>query len=606
MTNANWKNDPGSGVWNTADNWDPAGVPTGIAAFANSSQTAISFSTSDEANVAAIVFSQGASSYTFGFGTTSNTPALTITGRGIVNESGIAQHFVVASIGVRYTEPQLSFTNSASAGDSNMHYSAGPESLTQGYGGGIIGFHNTATAGYASFTVRTGAGTPPQHGSTVGGEVSFSDDSTAHNASFTIYGSLSLTDGDTFGNVVFHDNAKAHKASFTNIGGTVANGDGGNTQFYDYSTADTGLYHNRGATCGEANGGDVAFDGVAKAGTGKFYNHAATKAGGYGGVTSFNNNENWSDPSLAAAHADHGQFHNYGATGTDKGGGGHTEFTAKYGSPTGGHGTFLNFGSELDKYSTAGHTVLSVAHSSGPADEFTYTDYYPTAGNGVFCNHPGASGGYTEFTVYEDENRHEHPKKDKVTVSNSTCYPTAGDATFYNLGGESLGVLGGYTSFRKISTADNATLIAYAGSGGGGGGQIQFFDTSSGGTAAITIHGTNGGADSGALDLTGHTGELSTGSLSVNGGVIKTSVGNSTTTLALSRDLVLNSRVATFEFKQGDGYAPATTYILLSAPNLGSGFSKDQFTGNFIGLAAPSFKIVGNELQVVFNPTPVD
>ena len=86
-----------------------------------------------------------------------------------------------------------------------------------------------------------------------------------------------------------------------------------------------------------------------------------------------------SNPQLAAANADQGWFVNYGASGSGQGGGGHTEFTAKYGSPTAGNGTFLNCGSAIDDYSSAGHTIFSVSISSGDGDGDGDGDYFPTA-----------------------------------------------------------------------------------------------------------------------------------------------------------------------------------------------------------------------------------
>ena len=217
-------------------------MPNGTATFVTSTHPVISFSTKDKAEIEAIVFSSSAVPFTLTFGTTSNTPALKVTGAGITNDSPYRQHIHVAASAVGPSDPQLCFANLASAGGSNMGYYVGPEDLATGKGGGVIAFRDTASAGSAFFIVRTGGGTPHEPGSTVGGEVSFSHESHAATATFTIYGSLSTTDGDTFGNVVFHKKAKAHRATFTNKGATVAKGDGGNTQFYDHSNADNGLY----------------------------------------------------------------------------------------------------------------------------------------------------------------------------------------------------------------------------------------------------------------------------------------------------------------------------------------------------------------------------
>jgi len=161
------------------------------------------------------------------------------------------QSFIVAAASSGYKQPQLKFTNAASAGGDNLFYCAGPGG-EQDAGGGVISFCDKATAGSASFKVWTGAAAPPEH-STVGGEVSFSDATSAGSARFIIYDTLG-SDGDTFGNTVFHDTATADNATFTNVGGTVSDGDGGKIVFYDDAsggTAKVELFGN-----GELNIGD--------------------------------------------------------------------------------------------------------------------------------------------------------------------------------------------------------------------------------------------------------------------------------------------------------------------------------------------------------------
>ena len=170
---------------------------------------------------------------------------MTISGQGVSKPSGETQSFIVACAGYSYKNSQLQFIKSANAGGENVSYTVEP-ATPEGYGGGVLGFSDKASAGSAVFTVRTGAGTPPKHNSTVGAKVRFADSPTAANAAFVIYGSTSLTDGDTFGNVVFHQVATASLAMFINKGGTVAAGDGGNTQFYNNSTAANAVFHNEG------------------------------------------------------------------------------------------------------------------------------------------------------------------------------------------------------------------------------------------------------------------------------------------------------------------------------------------------------------------------
>ncbi|WP_428604507.1 hypothetical protein [Sedimenticola sp.] len=570
MSTSTWNTQPATGEWNAATNWTPSEAPTNTATFATSSQTTITFSATGEATVGNIEFTDNASAFTFTFGP-SATPPLTITGQGISNRSRAQQSFIVAATSSGYKDPQLKFINSASAGGDDMFYCAGPET-EQGYGGGVICFCDNSTAGSATFKVWTGAGTPPKH-STVGGEVSFCDSSSASTAHFKIYGTLG-TDGDTFGNVVFHDTATAANATFINVGGTVSGGDGGNTQFYGNSSAAYGIYNNYGGTYSKANGGDVAFDATADGGHGHYYNHAAKAAGAYGGVTSFNNNP----PHMTnqGASAGHGTYFNYGAREGEQGGGGHLEFSAKYGSPTGANATIANYGSTIASKSSAGHTVFSINLP---------TDYYPTAGNATIWNHPGVSegtaAGFTEFSVYG--------------TGAGSHVPTAGDGTFFNLGGYTPKATGGYTVFSGTSSAGNATLIAYGGTHGGYGGRIVFYGESSGGTAKVELFGN------GALDIGDHLKGLTIGALELTGGIIVTQLGTETTGLTVSGELTLKSSQANFSFwkKDDGGFSLNTPYTILTNANL-SMFTAEQFSGNSIEGVEPTFSIVGNDLQVSF------
>lgn len=579
---ATWAAQPATGDWNTAANWTPAAVPKGTATFGTSSQSGITFQAGSSATVDAIVFASGAAGYTFTFNAPApNAPALTISGAGVTNNSATSQRVVVASSAQNYHQAQLVFTNAASAGGSNMLYSAGP-ATPDAAGGGVIGFYGTSTAGAASFVITTGAGTPPKTNSTVGGEVGFSDSSNAGTAQFNVYGSTSTTDGDTFGNAVFHDKSSAAAAVFTNQGGTVNGGDGGNTQFYNNATAANGLFHNMGGTVKGANGGDVAFDGTSTAATGHFHNYAATASGGYGGVTSFNNNAPSMPENTQAASAGNGLFYNYGAKASGQGGG-HTFFTGKYGSATGANGTFVNYGGNVaGTGSTAGHTVFSI---SLPAK---YGEYCPDAGEGVFWNFPGmvagAAGGYTEFTVYADPGT-------PITGSKG---PTAGNATCMNLGAVIAGAQGGQTQFGGTADAANAQLIATGGVNGGQGGAIVFSSVSSGGSAAVNL------AGNGTLDISGHSAPgVSIKDLDLWGGVIVVSLGTNTTCLAVSGTLGILGGPVAFGFKAGSGFAPNTTYTILTASNLSS-FGANQFMGNAVNGAAPTFTIVGNALEVTF------
>lgn len=578
MSASTWNAQPGSGDWDTAGNWTPLGIPTTQACFGDSSQTLIGFSQAAGSTVGSIAFAAGAPGYTFWFGAPSpSSPTLEINGAGVSNASMSQQSFIVAATSAGYQSPQLRFSNRASAGAANNFYCAGPASV-QDAGGGVIRFVGHSSAGTARFMAWTGAGTPPKSGSTVGGEISFGDFASAESASFVIHGSLG-SDGDTFGNAVFHDQSTAASASFTNIGGTVPTGDGGNTQFYDHSSAASAHFHNQGGSCGQANGGDVAFDDTADAGHGHFYNYAAPAQGAYGGVTSFNNNPK--PVAVGGASAGSGHYFNFGARHGEQGGGGHTEFTAKYGCPSAANGCFHNYGSDIGSSSSAGHTIFSIKQPSS---------YFPTAGSASFYNHPaalaGGAAGYTEFTVYTSS------QAGASQAGAGGQMPTAAQGRFYNLGAYQSGAAGGYTLFANGASAGNAVLLAYGGTQGGGGGRIVFRYGASGGTASVYL------ADNAELDLSEQGGALGLANLDLAGGTLRVTLGANPTSLSLSGQLALRGSTS-FAFQDG-GISAGTPYTLLSAPNLAD-FSAAQFNGNPVAGLAPTFAIVGNALQVTFD-----
>src|SRR5438270_5218557 len=91
---ATWLSAPVNGDWNMAVNWTPGGPPNGsvdLATFGFSSITALSLSA--QTQVGSVAFSPGASAYTI---SSSSGFALTMSGLGIANNSGVTQTFVVA------------------------------------------------------------------------------------------------------------------------------------------------------------------------------------------------------------------------------------------------------------------------------------------------------------------------------------------------------------------------------------------------------------------------------------------------------------------------------------------------------------------------------
>jgi hypothetical protein len=166
-SSATWSAIPGSGDWNTADNWVPMTVPNGpadTATFAVTNHTAVSVSANTEVN--GMTFDPGASAFTIAVG-----PMLTlnISGSGIVNNSGTIQNFAISE-----SSALLQFINSATAGSSTSFTNSGS---TIDFGaGGATQFSDTSSACNGTFTNNGGNGVFAG-----GGGVNFLNSSSAAN-----------------------------------------------------------------------------------------------------------------------------------------------------------------------------------------------------------------------------------------------------------------------------------------------------------------------------------------------------------------------------------------------------------------------------------------
>ena len=216
---ATWLASPVSGDWNTALNWSPSTIPNGptdTATFATSSTTSISLS--DDTEVNGVVFDTGASSYTI---TNPGHLALTISGVGVTNNSGLTQNFVVTGVAGHY---------------------------------GTVLFLNSATAGRStSWTIKGATQSSPNPG-----EVAFYDGSTAGNGEFVLEGSsYSGYDG---AQAYFYDNSSGDHASFTVNGGDANGALGASLAIYSNSTTPmTGNYIVGGGAVEGAYGAQMSF-----------------------------------------------------------------------------------------------------------------------------------------------------------------------------------------------------------------------------------------------------------------------------------------------------------------------------------------------------------
>jgi autotransporter-associated beta strand protein len=256
---ATWKTNPESSDWNTAMNWTPETVPNGpsdIATFGVSNVTTVTFSAQFTTVLNSVIFIPGASAFTI-------TPVdslshLTISGAGVINDSGIVQQFGDnthvqsvpffisggATIGELVTFNQsFYFQPNASAGSGNFVLPVGS-----------LGSHffDHTTAGNGSFNVSA--------------DLSFNYSSTADDATLTINGNANNVSG---GSVGFYGTSSAGNAIFTVNGGPTPDLDGpAALSFSDSSTAANATVIANGGTNG-GKGGQVFFSEHAIGGTAK-------------------------------------------------------------------------------------------------------------------------------------------------------------------------------------------------------------------------------------------------------------------------------------------------------------------------------------------------
>jgi autotransporter-associated beta strand protein len=280
---ATWASDPTSNDWSTAANWSPMTVPNGpsdIATFATSSVTSISLEVNDE--VSSIVFPAGASSYTI----TDMDYTLTISGAGVLNNSGATQNFVAHALRQSGTPtPTPTPTPSAPVPRSrHTNRERQPAGLDA-----VISFINQASAGNATYSNVGAEFESPPLGST-----EFYNNTTGANATFFNYAGFG-----NGGHTTFHDASTAANATFFNYPGDTGNFDPGYTDFYGTASADHATFTCYGATLpgvfGINYGGTVSFSDEATAAESVF-----TMEGGMGTQTAGGGQLSFSVNSTAA------------------------------------------------------------------------------------------------------------------------------------------------------------------------------------------------------------------------------------------------------------------------------------------------------------------
>jgi hypothetical protein len=289
-SSATWLLSPQDSAWENANNWTPGGPPNGpsdTATFAQSSQTSVNISTSEEVN--SIVFTSGSASFRSFIAWDSPGCELIISGAGVNNNSSLLQTFFVGGGGPGQ-RGQIIFNNSATAASAQMRIVnedgfAGP--LSDGNGTTI--FNDTSSASGTSI-VNNGSTYTAASGQTIfndastadhallsnggsgassnpgyPGQTTFNGTSTAANASIDNHISGG---GGLGGYTVFSDTSTAGHATITNEGG---DGDtstpGGGTVFYDSSTADNAILVANGEIHRFGGGGAIFFRGASTGGT---------------------------------------------------------------------------------------------------------------------------------------------------------------------------------------------------------------------------------------------------------------------------------------------------------------------------------------------------
>src|SRR5436190_8467377 len=141
---ATWLFSPQDSAWENANNWTPGGPPNGpsdTATFAQSSQTDVNISTSEEVN--SIVFTSDSDSFTL------NIPPdgafggeLIISGTGVINNNSVLQTFIAQNGG------QIIFNNASTAASAHMSIRNGSAYEYPGY----TIFNDTSSAAGTSIT----------------------------------------------------------------------------------------------------------------------------------------------------------------------------------------------------------------------------------------------------------------------------------------------------------------------------------------------------------------------------------------------------------------------------------------------------------------------
>ncbi len=182
---------------------------------------------------------------------------LTLSGAGIVNQSGVVQTLEGRTLSGRFeVGGTVQFTQHATAG--TLVSLAARGGLSRG-SGAKVQFLDFSSAGEATISSESAI-----QGGSGGGFTVFADQSTASDAVVTNFGAT--VQNSEGGTTQFKGNASAGHGFFTNSPATVPLATAGVTEFFENSTAGEGTFTNNGSVRDEAASGATRFFDTATAG----------------------------------------------------------------------------------------------------------------------------------------------------------------------------------------------------------------------------------------------------------------------------------------------------------------------------------------------------
>lgn len=235
---ATWRSHPESNDWSDSKNWKPNRVPTDIASFGVSDTTNVSLA---GATISTIQFLPGADAFTIRAAAVIAGGKISLTGEGVINESGITQNFLVGAIPATY----LTFSGLATAGTQTTYSCEGGNKA----GAAGLFFEDNASAGGATFMLKAGR-------ARYGSSIEFEDTATAAGSTIICQGSARYGGSSE---VHFFDSSTAGSATITCEGATEGRGRGGVLQIVDTASAGNATITAEGTDFKDAAPGGVVF-----------------------------------------------------------------------------------------------------------------------------------------------------------------------------------------------------------------------------------------------------------------------------------------------------------------------------------------------------------